>query len=80
MEEENPKKFLVFKIIAFDPGSTNSHIPERDTCHWQSICYQGTLRFKISLREKFSKPGCSQRDEKNDESPLMHILEESRTL
>ena len=57
MEEENPKKFLVFKIIAFDPGSTNSHIPEQDTCHWQSICYQGTLRFKTSLREKFSKPG-----------------------
>ena len=57
MEPENPKNFLVFKRIAFDPGSTNSHIPEQDTCHWQSICYQGTLRFKISLREKLSKPG-----------------------
>ena len=49
--------FLVFEIIAFEPGSTNSHNPEQDTCHWQSICYEGTLRFKISLNEIYSKAG-----------------------
>ena len=51
------KKFLVFKIIASEPGSENSYILEQDTSDWQSICYQATLRFKIGLREKFSKPG-----------------------
>ena len=55
MEEENPGKFLVFEIIACDPGSINFHILEQNTCQWQSICYQATLRFKISLRKKFSR-------------------------
>ena len=55
MEVKNQKKFLVLKIFAFELGPTNSHNPEQDTCHWQSICYQATLKFKISLREKFSK-------------------------
>ena len=34
MEQKKLKMFLVFKIIAFEPGSTNSHNPEEDTCHW----------------------------------------------
>ena len=34
MEQENPKKFLVFKRTAFEGGSTNSHTLEQDTCHW----------------------------------------------
>ena len=55
MEQKNHKTFLVFEIIAFEPVSTNSHNPEQDTCHWQSICYQATLRFKISLKEVYSK-------------------------
>ena len=33
--KKNQKKFLVFKKIAFEPVSTNSHNPEQDTCHWQ---------------------------------------------
>ena len=33
MELENLKKFFVFKINAFEQGSTNSHIFEHDTCH-----------------------------------------------
>ena len=56
MEQENPKKFFVFKIIAFEPGSKNSHILEHDTCHWQSKFYQATLRFNMSLREVYTKP------------------------
>ena len=33
MEQKNLKIFLVFKIIAFEPGSKNSHNTEEDTCH-----------------------------------------------
>ena len=57
MEQKNQKKILVFKKIALDLGSTKSRILEQDTCHWQSICYQASLRFKISLREVYSKAG-----------------------
>ena len=57
MEQENPKEFLEFKILVSEQGSTNSHILEQDTCHWQSICYQETQRFKMSLRDVHSKPG-----------------------
>ena len=55
LEQKNQKKILVSKIIAFEPGSTNSHILEQDNCHCQSICYQATLRLKISLWEVYSK-------------------------
>ena len=54
MEQENLKNFSVFKIMEFEAGSTNSDILEQESCHWQSICYQATLR---SLKEKFSKAG-----------------------
>ena len=57
MEKKNQKKILVLKIIGFEPGSTNSHNPKQDTCHWQSICHQATLRFKILLNEIYSKAG-----------------------
>ena len=57
MEQKNQQKLLVFKIIALELGSTNSYILEQDTSHWQSISYQATLRFKISLRQVYSKPG-----------------------
>ena len=60
MEQKNYKKFLVLKIIAFESGTTNSHNPEQDTCHWQSMCYEKHLRFNISLREIFSKSGSSR--------------------
>ena len=56
MEQENPKNFFLFKIIAFEPGLTNFHVLEPDTRHWQSICYQATLRFNMSLKEVYSKP------------------------
>ena len=54
MEQKNQKKFFVSKIIAFESGPTISQNPERNTCHWQSICYEKPLRFNISLREIFS--------------------------
>ena len=73
MEQKDLKNPLVFKIIAFESGSTNSHSPEEDTCHWQSITYQATLRFHISVREIFSKSGSLRVLEKYDETPLMNI-------
>ena len=57
MEQENPKKFFEFKILVSEQGSTNSHILEQDTCHWQSICYQATQRFNMLLSDVYSKPG-----------------------
>ena len=57
MEQKNQKKILVLKKTSLDLGLTTSRILEQDTCHWQSICYQATLRFKISLKEVYSKAG-----------------------
>ena len=80
MEQKNLKMFLVLKIIAFEPGSTNSHNSEEDTCHCQSICYQTTLRVIISLREIFSKSGSISVMKKQDESGLIHILQGFGTI
>ena len=55
--KKNQEKFLVFKIIAFEPESTKSHIFEQGTSHWESIRYQATLRFRISLKEVYFKEG-----------------------
>ena len=55
MEQKIDKKVLVFNIVAFELGWENSHILEQDTCHWQPISYQATLRFKISVSEAYSK-------------------------
>ena len=57
IEQENPKKVLVFKIIAFEVGSTNSLFLGERTCPWQSICYQVTPKFEILLIEVYSKTG-----------------------
>ena len=57
MEQKNQKKILVLKKTSLDLGLTTSRILEQDTCHWQSICYQATLRFNISLRVVYSKAG-----------------------
>ena len=51
MEQKNSRKFLVLKVIEFEAGSKNSHNLEHYICHWQSICYQATLNFKITLKE-----------------------------
>ena len=75
MDYKNKKHFLVFKIIAFESESTNSINLEKDTCHWQSMCYETPLRFKISLREIFFKSGSLRVMKKYDESPLMQILQ-----
>ena len=55
MAQKNQKKFLVIKIIAFQSRTANSHNSKEDAGHWQSMCYETSLRFNISLREIFSK-------------------------
>ena len=80
MVQKNLEIVLVCKRIPFEPGSTNSHNPERDTCHWQSISYKATLRFNMSLREVYSNAGSLRVMKKQDESALMKILQEFGTL
>ena len=79
MKQKNRKKFLVLDIIPFESGTTNSHTPEQDNCHWQSMCYETPLRFNISLREIYSKSGYSIVMKKYDESALMHISQDFGT-
>ena len=80
MEQKNEKKLLVLKIIAFESGKANSHNPEQDICHWQSMCYETHLRFNISLREIFSKSASPRLMKKYDESALMPVLQEFGSL
>ena len=80
MEQKNLNNMLVLKIIAFESGTRNSHNPEQDICHWQSMCYETPLRFNISLREIFSKSGSPRLMKKYDESALMPVLQEFGSL
>ena len=73
MEQKILKKLLVLRIIAFESGTTNSQNPEQDNCHWQSMCYERSLRFKISLREILSKSASPRVMKKYDESALTQI-------
>ena len=80
MEQKNLNNMLVLKIIAFESGTRNSHNPEQDICHWQSMCYETHLRFNISLREIFSKSASPRLMKKYDESALMPVLQEFGSL
>ena len=80
MKQKNNKKLLVLNIIPFESGTTNSHNPEEDNCHWQSMCYGRSLRFNISLRDIFSISGSPRVTKKYDESAVMHISQEFGNL
>ena len=71
---------MVSKIIAFESGKANSHDPEQDISHWQSMLYETNLRFNISLREMFSKSGSPRVMKKYDESAFMPVLQEFGSL
>ena len=73
MKQNNQKILLVLNIIPFELSTTNSHNPEQDNCHWQSMCYETTLRFNISLREIFCESGSHIVMKKYDESAFMQI-------
>ena len=73
MKQKNRKKLVVLNIIPFESGTTDSHNLEQDISHWQSMCYETTLRFNISLREIFSKSGSPIVMKKYDESALRQI-------
>ena len=38
MEETIAKKVFTFEVVAFESGAANSHNPEQETCHGQSMC------------------------------------------
>ena len=80
MGENKQKKILDIKIIAFELGTRNSHNPEQNTCHWQSMCYKTPLRFKISLREIISESESLRVMKNYDQHVLMQILQEFGTL
>ena len=80
MKQKYQETLLVLNIIPFESGTTNSQNPEQDNCHWQSMSYETPRRFTISLREIFSKSGSPKVMEKYDESALMQISENFRTL
>ena len=80
MEQTNLKRILVLKISAFESGTTNSHNPEEDNCHLQSMCYETPLRFNISLREIFFESGSHIVMKKYDESAFMQISQDFGTL
>ena len=80
MEQTNLKRILVLKISASESGTTNSHNPEQDICHWQSMCYETTLRFKVPPREIFSKSGRPIVMKKYDENALIQISQDFATL
>ena len=73
---KNQKEFLVLKIIAVESGTTNSLNLEKNTCDWQSMCYETPLRVNISLREIFLKSGSLRVMRKSDEGALMQILQD----
>ena len=80
MKQKHRKKLLVWNIIAIEWRTTNSHTPEQDNSHWQSMCYEKARSFNISLIEIFSKSGSPRVMKRYDESALMQILQEFGTL
>ena len=75
MERQNPKKVSVSKILELELATTNSLNLKKDTCYWQSMCYETPLRFNILRRETFFKPGSLRVMKKYDESLLMQIFQ-----
>ena len=71
---------MLLKTIAIELGATSSVNLGRDTCHWQSMCYQTSLSFNISQREIFFKSDSVRVMEKYDESGLIYILQGFGTL
>ena len=79
MEQTNPRKVLVLKIIAFESEMANSDNLQQDNCLWQSMCYETPLGFNISLRVIISKSRSPRVMKKYDESALMQISEDFGT-
>ena len=80
MKQNNRKILLVLNIIPFESGTINSHNDEQDNCHWQSMCYETTLRFNISLREILCESGSHIVMKKYDQSAFMQISQDFGTL
>ena len=80
MAKKNEKTFFLLKIIGFESGTTNSLNLEKNTCHWQSIYYETSPRFNISLREIFFKTDSIRVMEKYYERNLSQMLQGFGTI
>ena len=76
MALRNQEKLLVLTLIAFEWRTANSHNPDQDICHWQSMCYKTDLRLNISVREIFSESGSPRLMKKYDEGALIPVSQE----
>ena len=56
-KKKKSENVFAFKDNSIWVGATISLHLEKDTCHWQSMCYETSPRFNISLREIFFKSG-----------------------
>ena len=61
-------------------GITNYLNLEKNTCDWQSMCYETSLRFNIALREIFFESGSIRVMGIYDEIALKQIFEGCGTL
>ena len=71
--------FKMFKIWC-RLGTTNSLNLKKDISYWQSMCYETSLIFNMSLREIFFKSSSIRVMEKYDGSALMTIYQRFETL
>ena len=55
LERKLQKKVFVFQIIAFEMAVENFHNLEQDASHRMSMCSETPQRFRLTLRETFSK-------------------------
>ena len=76
MQRKYPKEFSVLKILAFESGTNDSFNSVKDTCHWESMCYETPLRFNIPLREIFFKSSSLRVMKKDAETSFMKISQE----
>ena len=79
-KKKRDHNFSVSKIIGFVSGITNSLNLEKNTCDWQSMCYETSLRFNIALREIFFESGSIRVMGIYDEIALKQIFEGCGTL
>ena len=79
-KKKKSENVFAFKDNSIWVGAKISLHLEKDTCHWQSMCYETSPRFNISLREIFFQSRSIIVTEKYDESALIHILQGFGTL
>ena len=73
MQKKLENIFSVFEIWAFQPVPGISFIYKVNTCDLEWTCYQTVLRFRIWIREIFSKSLCSRLIKNWDKSVVLYV-------